>query len=251
MSATPRLNPHVVPDGTNATSRVVAAMGHDLRTPLNSIIGFAGTLLMQLPGPLNADQEKHLRTVQASGRHLLHLINTIVDLAKIESGALAVQEESVDCAVIAEQALAAVRPRAETRGLALSLENRLARGRMLRGDPGVLARILSSFAENAVQYTERGGVRIVLAEERDPESGQPAIEFQVHDTGPGIPASEQSGIFDGPGRAAGPVRRPGQGAGLGLYLSARLAKLAGCRVRLDSEPGRGSVFTLVVPEAAA
>ena len=226
-------------------------MGHDLRTPLNSIIGFTGTLLMQLPGPLNADQEKQLRTVQASGRHLLQLINALVDLAKIESGSLKLQEESVECAGIAQDALASVRQRAEPRGLALALENRLAHGRKLRGDPHVLARILSSFTENAVQFTERGGVRIILQEARDRESGRPAVEFQVHDTGPGIPAAEQSGLFDGPGHTPATGRRQGQGAGLGLYLSARLAKLVGWRLLLDSAPGRGSVFTLVVPESPA
>jgi signal transduction histidine kinase len=242
--------PEAGADGAAESCRILAAMGHDLRTPLNSIIGFTGTLLMQLPGPLTADQEKHLKIVQSSGRHLLQLIDVLVDLAKIDSGKLAVRTEPVDCAGVAEQVAAGLRPRAEAKGLSFTLENRLAQHRMLDSDPVALARILTALAENAVQYTGQGGVRIVIEETPGGDAGHPVIEFRVHDTGPGIPAAEQASVFDVLARiAAGPGKHR-QGAGLGLHLSARLARLLGGRIHLHSEPGRGSTFTLLLPEAS-
>ena len=100
-----------------AKDRFLASMSHELRTPLNAIIGFTGTLLMKLPGPLLPDQEKHLRTVQTSGRHLLSLINDLLDLAKIESGKVELNLEPVSCASVVEEVVTALRPAAESKGL--------------------------------------------------------------------------------------------------------------------------------------
>src|SRR5204863_6972253 len=96
----------------------LASMSHELRTPLNAILGFTGTLLMKLPGPLTTDQEKQLRTVQASARHLLSLINDLLDLAKIESGKVELNLESVECQGVVEEVATALRPAAEAKGLA-------------------------------------------------------------------------------------------------------------------------------------
>lgn len=224
-------------------------MGHNLRTPLNSIIGFTGTLLMQLPGPLTADQQKHLRSVQAGGRQLLRMIDALVDIAKIETGRLPVRLEPVECESVARDIIGALRPQAQAKGLTLTLRSQLASGRTIRSDPMLLARILGALADNAVQYTGHGGVRIVLDESHEPGGGRPLVEFRVHDTGAGIPLAEQAMAFDGLARLAAGRRKHGEGAGLGLHLSAALAKLLGGRIDLHSESGRGSTFTMVLPEA--
>ena len=105
-----------------AKDRFLASMSHELRTPLNAILGFTGTLLMKLPGPLRADQEKQLRTVQSSAKHLLSLINDLLDLAKIESGKVELNLEPVPCQSVIDEVAAALRPLAETKGLAFAVQ---------------------------------------------------------------------------------------------------------------------------------
>jgi PAS domain S-box-containing protein len=226
---------------SEAKTNFLAGMSHELRTPLNAIIGFTGTLLMRLPGPLNEEQEKQLRTVQWAAHHLLALINDLLDLTRIESGETRLELGDVDCREVAVEAGTQLRSQAEAKGLAFDLdlpESPVA----IRSDRRALIQVLMNLLANAVKYTDRGRVRLRLRRVAQD------LRFEVHDTGIGIRAGDRERLFKAFSRLErGNERR--QGTGLGLYLSARLAALLGGRIEVESEVGTGSTFTLVLPGA--
>jgi protein-histidine pros-kinase len=227
-----------------AKDRFLASMSHELRTPLNAILGYTGTMLMRLPGPLNPEQEKQLRTVQGSARHLLSLINDLLDLAKINSGAVSVRREPVDVREVMEEVVTTLRPFAQEKGIELSAG--LPPGDMVVAtDRRALSQILLNLGNNACKFTERGSVRI----EAEPGglAGASTV-LRVSDTGIGIRAEDQARLFQPfvqVGREDGGDRN---GSGLGLHLSQRLAELLGGRITVESEYGRGSRFTLTLGE---
>jgi protein-histidine pros-kinase len=223
----------------------LATMSHELRTPLNAIIGFTGTLLMRLPGPLTSDQDKQLRTVQGSAKHLLALINDLLDLAKIESGKVELNLESVLCQNVLQEVATALRPSAENKGLAFEIGAPPA-GTIVQTDRRALQQILLNLTTNAIKFTERGKVHLDLSRRQD--GGRRLTEFSVTDTGIGIPASDKARLFQAFARVESVARRRADGTGLGLYLSQKLAELLGGWITLQSEPGQGSRFTLVLPE---
>jgi protein-histidine pros-kinase len=223
----------------------LASMSHELRTPLNAIIGFAGTLLMRLPGPLTDEQEKQLRTVQSSARHLVSLINDLLDLAKMNSGKIEVRPEPVDCGQVLEEVATTLRPLAAQKGLTLDVRTP-ARAVVVDTDRRALSQILLNLGNNACKFTEHGGVTLEL------EAGGPAgsaAEFRVTDTGVGIRAEDQARLFQPFVRLAGGEIPDQAGSGLGLHLSQRLAELMGGRITLESEYGRGSRFNLTLGRA--
>jgi PAS domain S-box-containing protein len=229
-------------NANRAKDRFLATMSHELRTPLNAIIGFTGTLLMKLPGPLTADQEKQLRTIQSSGRHLLSLINDLLDLAKIESGKVQVKIEPVPCQTVLEEVVSALRPQAEVKGLQLELRvpNE---GVVVLADRRALKQILINLTNNAIKFTERGSVRLELTEHNGTGS---CAEISVTDTGVGIAREDQAKLFQAFARVETDRTRQLEGTGLGLHLSQRLAALLEAKITLDSEPGRGSRFALLL-----
>jgi signal transduction histidine kinase len=230
---------------SRAKDRFLASMSHELRTPLNAVIGFTGTLLMKLPGPLTPDQEKQLNTVQASARHLLSLINDLLDLAKIESGKVELKLEPVAAQHAVEEAANALRPMAEQKGLRFVIQmppDRI----VIDTDRRALSQILLNLTNNAIKFTEQGEVRLEVKQRRD--NKHPAIEFSVTDTGVGICPEDQAKLFEafrqvGPGSG-----RRLEGTGLGLNLSQKLAHLLGGHITFQSEWGAGSSFTLVIPK---
>src|SRR3989440_10091746 len=235
-------------DANQAKDRFLASMSHELRTPLNAIIGFTGTLLMKLPGPLNADQEKQLRTVQTGARHLLALINDLLDLAKIESGKVELTVGPADCKDVVEEVAASLRPQAEAKGLEFTVT--ASRGLTTRSDRRALSQIIINLTNNAIKFTERGSVRL-NAERRD-ESGSRTLEINVEisvaDTGVGIRHEDQEKLFAAFSQVTSRTGQAQEGTGLGLHLSQKLAEALGGRIELKSEYGRGSTFTLVLPE---
>jgi PAS domain S-box-containing protein len=228
-----------------AKDRFLANMSHELRTPLNAVIGFTGTLLMKLPGPLTADQDKQLHTIQGSARHLLSLINDLLDLAKIESGKVELKLESVSCRSVIEEVGATLRPLADDKGLkfSISLPNE---DLMMRTDRRALSQILLNLANNAIKFTEQGEVRIKLCQRRINGGGQ--IELSVTDTGVGIKPEDRAKLFQAFARVDSPGIRHHEGTGLGLHLSQKLAELVGGHIVFQSEYGKGSEFTLVIEE---
>jgi PAS domain S-box-containing protein len=223
-----------------AKTNFLAGMSHELRTPLNAIIGFTGTLLMKLPGPLNAEQEKQLRTVQWAGQHLLTLINDLLDLTRIESGETRIEFADVPAVTVAREAVTQLRAQAEAKGL--ELVTRLPDDEIvLRADRRALGQILMNLLANAVKYTDAGRVRLAVTR------ATPWVRFEVADTGIGIRPVDRERLFKAFSRLdRGNETR--QGTGLGLYLSARLAALLGGRIEFDSVVGTGSTFTLILPE---
>jgi protein-histidine pros-kinase len=218
-------------------------MSHELRTPLNAIIGFTGTLLMKLPGPLTGDQEKQLRTIQTSGRHLLSLINDLLDLAKIESGKVQLKLEPVACEGVLEEVATALRPSAEMKDL--KLETVLSdRSIVVLADRRALSQILLNLANNAIKFTEKGCVRLEICQRQN--NGSFTTEFCVADTGVGIVQADQARLFQAFSRANTENTRRTEGTGLGLHLSQKLAELLGGRIVLESEHGKGSRFTLIL-----
>ena len=231
-----------------AKDRFLASMSHELRTPLNAIIGFTGTLLMKLPGPLNADQEKQLRTVQTGAKHLLALINDLLDLAKIESGKVDLKLVPTDCREVIDEVAASLRQHAESKGLEFTVAVPL--GLTVRTDRRALSQIVINLTNNAIKFTERGSVR--LKAERREESGSRTLEINVEisvaDTGLGIRPEDQAKLFTAFSQVTSRTGQAQEGTGLGLHLSQKLAEALGGRIVLKSEYGRGSTFTLVLPE---
>ena len=229
-----------------AKGRFLAAMSHQLRTPLNAVLGFTGTLLMKLPGPLTRDQEKQLKMVQSGARHLLSLIDDLLDLAKIEAGTIELRAEPTLCAELVEDVAGSLRPLAKGRGLTLEVltpDEELS----VRVDQRALRQIVLNLVNNAVNFTDHGGIRIHLT--RGLRAGTPTVEISVADTGIGIAAEDLGKLFTAFSRLDAARGRPSEGTGLGLHLSQKLAEALGGRILVLSEPGKGSTFTLVLPQA--
>jgi PAS domain S-box-containing protein len=228
-----------------AKDRFLASMSHELRTPLNAIIGFTGTLLMRLPGPLTPDQEKQLRTVQSSGKHLLSLINDLLDLAKIESGNVELRREPVKCREVIEEIQTSLRPMAEAKGLALIVE--IPREELVVWtDRRALHQILLNLANNALKFTDKGNVQIRVSSTAS--KGGPIVEFAVIDTGMGIRREDQDRLFQAFTQVDAAGGKRYEGTGLGLHLSQRLAELLAGRITFESEFGLGSTFRLTLSE---
>jgi protein-histidine pros-kinase len=223
--------------------RFLAGMSHELRTPLNAIIGFAGTLLMKLPGELTKTQEQHLQTIEASANHLLWLINNLLDLAKIDSGNVELTPEPVSCASVINEVVATLRPLAEAKKLAIDL-SRIHDDLVVHGDRQALLQIVLNLTNNAIKFTEMGKVSIEVV--RRCHNGAFATELHVCDTGIGIRPEDQERVFQGFERINGSA--PTNGSGLGLQVSRKLAHLLGGDITLQSEYGNGSTFTLVLPD---
>jgi signal transduction histidine kinase len=226
-------------------SEFVANMSHELRTPLNAILGFTGTLLMGLPGPLNDEQTKQLRTVQSNGKHLLSLINDMLDLAKIESGRVELNVESIDCHGLMEEVIVGLRPLAEKKGL--QLETVAGTDRFgVHTDRRALSQILINLANNAIKFTDQGSVRLGLSRQRN--DGASVTRFTVTDTGRGIKPEDQKRLFAAFQRIESPTTGSDEGTGLGLNISQTLAGTIGAAITFESEYGKGSAFTLELSE---
>jgi PAS domain S-box-containing protein len=227
-----------------AKDRFLATMSHELRTPLNAILGFAGILLMKLPGPLNAEQERQLGVIKHSGEHLLSLINDLLDLAKIQSGAYTLSPEMLELGAVLREIHAALQPMADRKGLLLTLQ--LPPEPLTRPlDRRALNQVLLNLANNAVKFTNAGSVLLQLDEQADG-----SVVISVVDTGVGISEEDQARLFGSFTQVGDPRRRP-EGTGLGLHLSARLAQLMNGRIDVQSVPGVGSRFTLTLNSEVA
>jgi protein-histidine pros-kinase len=231
-----------------AKDRFLASMSHELRTPLNAILGFTGTLLMGLPGPLTPEQTKQLCTVQASGRHLLSLINDLLDLARIEAGKLELNVVSISCQELMEEVVVGLQPLAAVKGVKLGL---VAPSKPLeiRSDRRALSQILINFTNNAIKFTDKGCVRLLA--EQDTAGDAPVTRFTVIDTGVGIKQGDQERLFAAFEQIAAESAQPYEGTGLGLYISQTLATFIGASISFTSEPGHGSAFSVELSDRAA
>ena len=200
---------------------------------------------MKLPGPLTGDQEKQLTTIQTSAKHLLSLINDLLDLAKIESGKVELKLESVVCQSVIEEVVTTLRPLIEAKGLLFKLQLP-GEEIVLQTDRRALNQIILNLSNNAIKFTEHGEIRLELARHRD--NGRTMTEISIADTGIGIRAEDQVRLFEAFEQVGPSVSRRHEGTGLGLHLSQKLAGLLGGWITFVSEYGKGSTFTLVIPE---
>ena len=222
-------------------SEFLANMSHELRTPLNAIIGFSEVLLERMFGDLNEKQDDYLKDIFSSGKHLLSLINDILDLSKIEAGRMELDLGDFDAAQALANAMTLVRERAQTHGIGLSLEADPQIGE-IRADERKFKQILLNLLSNAVKFTPDGGRVLVRA-----TLTQSGIEVAVSDTGVGISAEDQLVVFDEFKQVGRHYTNKHEGTGLGLALTKRFVELHGGTLSLQSEPGVGSTFTFTIP----
>ena len=222
-------------------SEFLANMSHELRTPLNAIIGFSEVLIERMFGELNDKQDDYLKDIHDSGKHLLALINDILDLSKIEAGRMELEVETFDATAALDNTLTLIRERAQQHGIALSLETDRGLGEF-RADQRKFKQIMLNLLSNAVKFTPDGGrieVRAGLEED--------VLEVAVSDTGIGIAEQDQAAVFQEFRQVGGDYTNKQEGTGLGLALTKRFVELHGGSLRLESEPGHGSTFAFTLP----
>ncbi len=223
-------------------SEFLANMSHELRTPLNAVIGFSEVLLERMFGELNPKQEEYLHDILTSGRHLLSLINDILDLSKVEAGRMELELGSFDLPVALDNALTLVRERAARHGITLDLGVDPGLSAFV-GDERKIKQILLNLLSNAVKFTPEGGHVTVRA-----QRANGSVEISVTDTGIGIAREDQQAIFEEFRQVGTDYARKREGTGLGLALSRRFVELHGGRIWVKSEVGEGSTFTFALPE---
>jgi CheY-like chemotaxis protein/signal transduction histidine kinase len=228
-----------VEEADRLKSEFLSNMSHELRTPLNSVLALSQLMISQGTGKDQQKEMEFLRVIQRNGRHLLNLINDILDLSKVESGKLELYPTAVDTKILISNVLDTVRPLAREKELELKV--RADEAPSLQGDQGRLEQILLNLLTNAVKFTESGQVELTTRVEGD------EIVFKVSDTGIGIDPNELPRIFDQFRQADGSTTRRYEGTGLGLAICQKLAQAMGGSIGADSEPGKGSCFELRLP----
>jgi PAS domain S-box-containing protein len=225
-----------------AKDRFMAGMSHELRTPLNAIIGFTGTMLMRLPGPLTPEQEKQLRTVQTSAKHLLGLINDILDLSKIEVGKMELFPETFMLDRAIDEVCGVITALAKAKEI--EIRKILAPGlQAVTLDQQKFKQVLYNLLTNAIKFTPAEG-RVEIAAELH---GSDRLRLEVRDTGIGIRPEDMDKLFVEFQQIDGFAARRHEGTGLGLVLTRKLVELQGGAVSVRSRPGNGTEFTVVLP----
>ena len=224
-------------------SEFLANMSHELRTPLNSSLILAKLLAENSQENLTGEQVKFAESIYSAGNDLLNLINDILDISKVEAGKLEVRPENTSVARLAEGLRTMFQPLAGQKSLAFELELEPGTPHMIFTDRQRLEQILKNLLSNAIKFTEKGQVSLTVS--RQPGE---SIAFKVRDSGIGIAPDQHDSIFEAFRQADGTTNRRYGGTGLGLSISRDLATLLGGSISVTSEPGQGSIFTLVLPE---
>jgi PAS domain S-box-containing protein len=222
-------------------SEFLANMSHELRTPLNAVIGFSEVLMERMFGEVNEKQAEYLKDIHESGRHLLSLINDILDLSKIEAGRMELELASFHLPTALSNAMTLIRERAQRHGIQLGqeIDERLAG---FVADERKVKQVLLNLLSNAVKFTPEGGRVDVAA-----NLGGDHVEITVRDSGIGISAEDQAKLFDAFTQVGSDSARKAEGTGLGLALTKKFVELHGGRIRVESAPGKGSTFAFTLP----
>ena len=224
-----------------AKSDFLANMSHEIRTPMNAILGFT-ELLKRGYSKSERESTRYLNTIHSSGKHLLELINGILDLSKVEAGHLEI--EKLPCAphAVVAQAVAELAVKAHEKGITLTVEGRGQLPATVQSDPGRMRQIILNLLSNAVKFTETGGVKVWLACAQT--DGEAIYTVEIHDSGIGIPPSQLDLMFEPFRQSDASITRRFGGTGLGLTISRRFARAMGGDVAAASQPGKGTVMTL-------
>ncbi|MGD9723520.1 MAG: sensor histidine kinase [Pirellulales bacterium] len=227
-----------------AKSEFLANMSHELRTPLNAVIGFSDVLAEQVCGPLNENQTQYVTDILDSGQHLLALVNDILDLAKIEAGSMDIHPARLDAAALVDRTVQMFRERAIRQGIRLA--GSVTGEVHLYADERRLKQLLYNLLSNALKFTPEGGeVRVAVQQVGE------HVEVRVSDTGIGIAATERDRVFESFYQIDSSLAKNAQGTGLGLAVVRQIVELHGGSVRVESEPGEGSTFVVLLPQAKA
>ena len=222
-------------------SEFLANMSHELRTPLNAVIGFSEALVEKMFGELNPKQEDYLRDIHSSGRHLLSLINDILDLSKIEAGRMELELSEFSLPMALKNAMTLVRERAQTHSIEMKLHVDPKLGD-IRADERKFKQIVLNLLSNAVKFTPNGG-RVEVDARRNGGS----LKVSVKDTGVGIATKDQAALFEEFRQVGRGSTGKREGTGLGLALTRRFVELHGGKIGVESKPGKGSTFTFTLP----
>lgn len=223
-------------------SEFLANMSHELRTPLNSIIALSDILLARMDGDLTDEQDKQIKIIEKSGRHLLELISDILDLAKIEAGRMEISTEEFHIEDVVEDARTTVAPLATDKGHDIAFVTEVDIP-LISSDRNKLKQILLNLLSNAVKFTPKGGSIAIYARHKDD-----SVEILVKDNGIGIARENLEKIFDEFRQVDGSYTRKYGGTGLGLAITRRFVNLLGGEIGVESEIGKGTTFTVIIPE---
>ena len=223
-------------------SQFLANMSHEFRTPLNAMLGYTSMLLQGVSGPLNDAARRQLGRVESNGRHLLTIINEILDISRIEAGRMPLQISTFRIPVLMTEVRAELEPIIMTTKLTVTLDVSREVG-PITSDRQKVKQIVLNLLSNALKFTHEGGV--TLSARRSPR--EKAVRLSVSDTGIGIAPADQERIFEDFRQLDNSPTRPYGGTGLGLSICRRLAQMLDGRLAVQSEPGRGSTFILTLP----
>jgi signal transduction histidine kinase len=224
-------------------SEFLAHMSHELRTPMNAVIGFTEMMTKEVFGPVGSPKyREYLRDIAVSGQHLLHVVNNILDLAKVESGKWTMDEELIDLAELCESTLQMVRERARSAGVRLILEAGAARP-AIRADRRLMRQILINLLTNGIKFTEPGGSVAIGWRRR----GDGRVVLSVADTGVGMTAEDLKRVQEPFGRGSAELARARHDTGLGLSICRQFAEMQGGRLEIASEPGTGTTIAVILP----
>jgi signal transduction histidine kinase/ActR/RegA family two-component response regulator len=235
---------HAAEEASRAKSSFLANMSHELRTPLNAIIGYSEMLEEETQDLGKIETVQDLQKIQAAGKHLLALINDVLDLSKIEAGKMGLHLETFDVTNLIEQIVTTLEPAAAKNGNKIKVQMSDNLG-MMRADITKVRQILFNLLSNACKFTDHGSVSIDV--DQNTTVSQEWIRFRIRDTGIGITAQQKENLFKEFAQADTSISRKYGGTGLGLAITHRFVHLMRGRISVESEPGKGSTFTVYLP----
>jgi signal transduction histidine kinase/DNA-binding NarL/FixJ family response regulator len=239
---------HAAEDANRAKSAFLANMSHELRTPLNAIIGYSEMLEEEHQDAGRDENVRDLQKIQAAGKHLLSLINDVLDLSKIEAGKMGLHLETFDLEPMIEEIVTTLKPAAEKNANRIGIELPPDIGSM-HADITKVRQILFNLLSNACKFTDRGDIHLKV--ERRSSHGHDRIRFSVTDTGIGITPEQQFNLFQEFAQADGSISRKYGGTGLGLAISSRFVEMMHGQIGVESQSGTGSTFTFELPAIVA
>ncbi|MEO7217384.1 MAG: ATP-binding protein [Gemmatimonadaceae bacterium] len=246
---------------SQAKSNFLATMSHEIRTPINAIIGYADILDLGITGPLTPKQHENVQRIRTSSSHLLALVNDVLDLSRIESGAMQLKRTQIETRPSIDAALSLVEPMARAKQIPITVKSDDTRASTFTGDERGVRQALANLLSNAVKFTEPGGEILIttslssaVSASEVLEHGRTYVAIHVYDTGIGIDINQISRLFQPftqlEAENGSPYTRQRSGAGLGLSISRHLARMMGGDITVESVPRRGSTFTLWLPQTA-